>query len=96
MGAALLTNSGCWNHEAMDAFQFQNAEAPIFQTEQFTRVSDIASRTLRSSYLSLRPPRLKSRLGQDCLAYRASSVWNSFFDFWVILEKRKTHSYGKT
>ena len=51
-----------------------NAEAPIYLAEQFTRVSDIASRTLRSSNLSLRPPRLKYRNGQNCFAYRGSSV----------------------
>ena len=54
-----------------------NAEAPIYLAEQFTRVCDITSRTLRSSTLSLRPPRLKSRNGQNCFAYRGSSIWNS-------------------
>ena len=54
-----------------------NAEAPIYLAEQFTRVSDITNRTLRSSNLSLRPPRLKSRNGQNCFAYRGSSIWNS-------------------
>ena len=54
-----------------------NAEATIYLTEQLTRVSDITSRTLRSSNLSLRPPRLKSRYGQNCFAYRGSSIWNS-------------------
>ena len=54
-----------------------NAEAPICLAEQLTRVSDITSRTLRSSSLSLRPPRLKSRNGQNYFAYRGSSIWNS-------------------
>ena len=54
-----------------------NAEAPIYFPEQFTRVSDITSRTLLSSDLSLRPPRLKSRNGENCFAYRGSSIWNS-------------------
>ena len=54
-----------------------NAEAPLYLTEQFTRVSHITSRSLRGSNLSLRPPRLKSRIGQNCFAYRGSSVWNS-------------------
>ena len=54
-----------------------NAEAPLYLTEQFTRVSTTASRTLRGSNLSLRPPRLKSRDSQNCFAYRGSSVWNS-------------------
>ena len=54
-----------------------NAEAPLYLTEQFTRVSDITSITLRNSNLSLRPPRLKSRHGQNCFAYRESSIWNS-------------------
>ena len=54
-----------------------NAEEPIYLAEQFTRVSDMTSRTLRSSNLSQRPPRVKSRNGQNCFAYRGSSVWNS-------------------
>ena len=54
-----------------------NAEAPIYLAEQFTRVSDITSKTLRSSNLSVRPPRLKPRNGQNCFAYRGTSIWNS-------------------
>ena len=54
-----------------------NAEAPPYLAEQFTRVSAVTSRPLRSSNLNLRPPRLKSRHGQNCFAYRGSSVWNS-------------------
>ena len=54
-----------------------NAEAPLYLTEQLTRVSDITIRTLRSSNLSLRPPRLKSSHGQNWFAYRGSSIWNS-------------------
>ena len=54
-----------------------NAEAPIYPAEQFTRVSDIKSRTLRSSNLSITPPRLNARNGQNSFAYRGSSVWNS-------------------
>ena len=50
---------------------------PEFIKEQFTGVSTIASRILRSSNLSLRPPKLKSRHGQNCFAHRGSSVWNS-------------------
>ena len=54
-----------------------HAEAPICLAKQSTRVSDIASRTLRSSNVSLRPPRLKSRNDHNCFAYRGQSVWNS-------------------
>ena len=54
-----------------------NTEVPLYLTEQFTRVSDITSRTLRSSNLSLGPPILKSRHGQNYFAYRGSSIWNS-------------------
>ena len=58
-------------------YEALNVEAPIYLAEQFTRASDITSRTLHSSNLSLRPPRLKSRNGQNRFAYRGSSVWNS-------------------
>ena len=43
-----------------------NAEAPIYLAEQFARVSDITGSTLRSSSLTLGPPKLKSRNGQNC------------------------------
>ena len=66
-----------------------NAEAPIYLAEQFTRVSDITSRTLRSSNLSLRPPRLKSRNGQNCFAYRGSYIWNSLSS-----EIKSSRTYG--
>ena len=58
-------------------YKVLNSEAPIYLAEQLTRVSDITSSTLRSSNLSLRPPRLRSRNGQNCFAYRGSSIWNS-------------------
>ena len=54
-----------------------NVEAPIYLAEQYTRVSDITSRTLRSSNSALRPRRFKSRNGQNCFTYRGSSIWNS-------------------
>ena len=67
----IMQESASMVYKALDA------EAPLYLTEQFTRVSVIASRTLLGSNLSLRPPRLKSRNGQNCFAYRGSSVWNS-------------------
>ena len=54
--------------------QEANAEAPLYLIEQFTRVSAITSRISRSSSLSLRSPRLKSRHGKNCFAYGESSV----------------------
>ena len=54
-----------------------HTEAPIYLADQFTRVSDITSRTLRSSNLALSLPRLKSRNGQNCFSYKGSSIWNS-------------------
>ena len=54
-----------------------SAEAPLYFTKQFTRVSTITSGALRGSYLSLRTPRLKSRHGQNCFAYRESLVCSS-------------------
>ena len=54
-----------------------NAEAPLYLTEQFARVSTIISRSLHGSNLSVRPPRLKSRHGENCFAYRGSSLRSS-------------------
>ena len=54
-----------------------NAEAPVYLTEQFDRISDITKRSLHSSNLNLRPPRLKTTHGQSCFAYRGTVNWNS-------------------
>ena len=54
-----------------------NVGALLYFIEQFTRVSTITKRKIHGSNLSLRPPRLKSRYGQNCFVYRGSSVWNS-------------------
>ena len=58
------------------AYKALNTETPIFK-EQFARVSSITSRILCGFNWSLRPPRLSSGHGQNCFAYRGSSVWNS-------------------
>ena len=44
-----------------------NAEAPVYLTEPFHGVSDIASRSLRRPYLNLRPPRFKYHTGKIAL-----------------------------
>ena len=51
--------------------------APSYLAEQFNRVSALAKRTLRSSNLDLRPPRLKPRHGQNCYVYKGTSALNS-------------------
>ena len=58
-------------------YKASNSEASMYLAEQFTRVSDIINRNLHSSSLSKRPPRLRSRNGQNCFAYRGSPVRNS-------------------
>ena len=68
-----------------------NSEASFYLTEQFNRVSPITSRSLRGSNLSLRLPRLKSRNGQNCFAYRGSSVWNS-----LLSEIKSSKTFGSS
>ena len=46
-------------------------------TTLFNRVSSVTIRSLRSSKLNIRPPRLKTKHGQNNFAYRAAMVWNS-------------------
>ena len=46
-------------------------------TTLFNRVSSVTIRSLRNSELNIRPPRLKTKHGQNCCAYRAAMVWNS-------------------
>ena len=54
-----------------------NNQAPIYLTTLFNRVSSVTSRSLRNSELNIRPPRLKTKHGQNCFAYRGAMVWNS-------------------
>ena len=54
-----------------------NDEAPIYLTTFFNRVSSVTNRSLRISELDIRPPRLKTKHGQNCSAYRGAIVWNS-------------------
>ena len=41
-------------------YKAQNAEVSVYLTEQFNRVFDITKRSLSSSNLNLRPPKLKT------------------------------------
>ena len=43
-----------------------NDEAPIYLTTFFNRVSSVTNRSLRISELDIRPPRLKTKHGQNC------------------------------
>ena len=54
-----------------------NNQAPIYLTTLFNRVSSVTNRVLRNCELNIRPPRLKTKHGQNCFAYRGASVWNS-------------------
>ena len=59
------------------AYKTVNNQAPIYLTTLFNRVSSVTNRLLRNCELNIRPPRLKTKHGQNCFAYRGASVWNS-------------------
>ena len=54
-----------------------NSQAPAYLSSLFNRISAVMSRMLRNSNLNLRPPRMKTKCGQNSFAYRESMIWNS-------------------
>ena len=54
-----------------------NKQTPIYPTTLFNRLSSVTNRFIRNSELNIRPPRLKTKYGQNCFAYRGPIVWNS-------------------
>ena len=59
---------------ASKVYEALNAEAPVYVTEQFNRASDIMIRNLCNSYLNLRPPRFKTKHGQNCFSYKGPAM----------------------
>ena len=62
---------------ASTVYKTVNVQAPIYITSLFHRLSSVMNRSLRNSELNLAPPRLKTKHGQNCFAYRGTVVWNS-------------------
>ena len=54
-----------------------NNQAPIYLTTLFNRVSSVTNRFIRSSEFNIRPPRPKTKHGQNCFAHRGAIVWKS-------------------
>ena len=70
-------NNMIYQESASMVYKAVNNQAPIYLTTLFNRVSSVTSRSLRNSELNIRPPRLKTKHGQNCFAYRGAMVWNS-------------------
>ena len=54
-----------------------NDQLPINLTTLFNRVSSVTNRSLRNSEFNIKPPRLKTRFGQNFSAYKGAMAWNS-------------------
>ena len=54
-----------------------NGQAPAYLSSLFNRISAVTNRMLRNSNLNLRPPRMKTKFGQNSFAYRGAKIWNS-------------------
>ena len=57
-----------------------NGQAPVYLSSLFNRISAVTNRMLRNSNLNLRPPRMKTKFGQNSFAYRGATIWNSLPD----------------
>ena len=58
-------------------FKEINVQAPTYLSSLFTSISAVTNRMLRNSNLNLRPPRMKTKFGQNRSAYRGAKIWNS-------------------
>ena len=54
-----------------------NGQAPTYLSSLFNSISAVTNRMLRNSNLNLRPPRMKTKFGQNSFAYRGATIWNS-------------------
>ena len=54
-----------------------NGQAPTYLSSLFNSISAVTNRMLRNSNLNLRPPRMKTKFGQNSFAYRGAKIWNS-------------------
>ena len=54
-----------------------NGQAPTYLFSLFNNISAVTNRMLRHSNFNLRPPRMKTKFGQNSFAYRGAKIWNS-------------------
>ena len=54
-----------------------NGQAPTYLSSLFNSISAVTNRMLRNSNINLRPPRMKTKFGQNSFAYRGAKIWNS-------------------
>ena len=54
-----------------------NGQAPPYLSSLFNSVGAVTNRMLRNSKFNLRPPRMKTKFGQNSFAYREATILNS-------------------
>ena len=54
-----------------------NGKAPTYLSSLFNSICALTNRMLRNSNLNLRPPRMKTKFGQNNFAYRGAKIWSS-------------------
>ena len=57
-----------------------NGQASTYLSSLFNSISAVTNRMLRNSNLNLRPPRMKTKFGQNSFAYRGAKIWNSMLN----------------
>ena len=63
-------------------------QPPTYLSSLFNSISAVTNRMLRNSNLNLRPPRMKTKLGQNSFAYRGARFWYSLPN-----DCRKAHTF---
>ena len=54
-----------------------NGQAPTYFSSLFNSISVVTKRMLRNSNSNLKPPRMKTKFGQNSFAYKGAKIWNS-------------------
>ena len=71
-------------------YKATNGQAPTYLSSLFNSISAVTNRMLCNSNLNLRPPRMKTKFGQNSFAYRGggAKIWNSLPN-----DCRKAHTF---
>ena len=65
-----------------------NGQVPTYLSSIFNSISVVTNRILHMSNVNQRPPRMKTKFGQNSFAYRGAKIWNSLPN-----DSRKAHTF---
>ena len=66
-----------WQESASMVYKAINGQAPPYLSSLFNSISAVTNIMLCNSNLNLRPPRMKTKFGQNSFAFREATIWKS-------------------